>query len=103
MARKNGPPTSAVTMPTGISTGATTVRPTASHATRNVPPAITENGPSVRGFGPNTSRPTWGTTRPTNPIGPHVATTPPTMSDAAANINFFTVVTDTPRDAAASS
>ena len=31
-------------MPTGISIGATTVRPTASHATRNVPPARTENG-----------------------------------------------------------
>ena len=46
--RKNGPPMSAVTMPTGSSMGAITVRETRSQATRNAAPKPSEAGTTSR-------------------------------------------------------
>ena len=46
--RKNGPPMSAVTMPTGSSMGASTVREIRSQATRNAAPKPSEAGTTSR-------------------------------------------------------
>jgi len=46
--RKSGPPTSAVSAPTGSSTGASTIRASVSATTRNAAPASAEAGTSMR-------------------------------------------------------
>src|SRR5258706_8459073 len=69
--RKNGAPMTAVTTPTGTSPR---TRATTSAATIRLAPASADSGRTTRAFGPTTSRTTWGTTRPTNPISPLTAT-----------------------------
>ena len=51
--RKNGPPMSAVTMPTGSSSGASAVRETRSHATRNAAPKPSDAGTTTPMVGPD--------------------------------------------------
>mgnify|MGYP003694640869 CR=1 FL=1 len=51
--RKNGPPMSAVTMPTGSSSGASAVRETRSHATRNAAPKPSDAGTTSAMVGPD--------------------------------------------------
>ena len=51
--KKNGPPMSAVTMPTGSSSGASTVRETRSHATRNAAPKPSDAGTTTRWSAPD--------------------------------------------------
>ncbi len=54
--RKNGPPSSAVITPTGISAGAMTVRAKVSHNVRKDPPARMEAGARKRCPGPTRRR-----------------------------------------------
>jgi len=49
---KNGPPNSAVATPTGISTGASTLRETVSQMTRKAPPPKIQAGKRTRWSGP---------------------------------------------------
>src|SRR5262249_47783564 len=67
---KNGPPQSAVSTPTGISVGASSVRAAASAQTRKIAPPRNEAGISSRWSEPITRRRQWGTMRPTKPTTP---------------------------------
>src|SRR6185295_9456578 len=71
---KSGTPTRAVMTPTGSSSGRTTVRATTSDSTRNDPPTTKTRGRSERCSGRETVRTACGTTSPTNPMMPQVAT-----------------------------
>src|SRR5439155_8935179 len=78
----SGTPSSAVTMPTGSSRGATTVRASVSAAAKRIPPATNAVGNSVRCSRPHRRRHTCGTISPTNPITPATATAAAGKSDA---------------------
>src|SRR6266705_1567588 len=78
----NGTPSSAVTMPTGSSRGATTVRASVSAAARRTPPARNAVGNRVRCSRPQRRRQTCGTISPTKPITPATATAAAVKSDA---------------------
>src|SRR5262249_4784247 len=80
---KRGTPTSAVTMPTGSSRGATTVRASVSARTSSVPPARNDGGRSRRGRPPPGARPECGALSPTHRIPPAPATAPAVRNDAA--------------------
>ena len=80
--RKNGPPISAVMMPTGSSPDDQTVRAIASHAMRNAAPKSADAGRTRRWSEPTISRTRWGTTRPMKPTGPASETAAPVASDA---------------------
>src|SRR5439155_1765815 len=80
---KSGTPTSAVTAPTGSSSGRATVRAAVSASTRNPPLARNTAGRRRRCAGPRAPRSAWGATRPTNPITPQTATLAAVRSDVA--------------------
>ena len=80
---KNGPPSSAVTTPTGISVGAMMVRAKVSQMTRKAPPRKKDPGINSRWSGPTSMRRVCGTISPTKPIGPLNAVTAPVRIDAA--------------------
>ena len=64
-------------MPTSISSGRATTRPTTSAATSRAAPATAENGSSQRWSVPTSSRHRCGTTSPTKAIGPATAVAAP--------------------------
>src|SRR5699024_7932000 len=70
IAMRTGAPTSAVMIPTSISAGRATTRPTTSETVTRTAPVSAENGSSQRWSTPTSSRQTWGTMSPTNAIGP---------------------------------
>ena len=85
-ARKNGPPASAVTTPTGRSSGETgdaIARAAASARTRNAPPPRNDAGTSSRWSGPSTSLSACGTITPTKPTSPEAETAAPVTSEPA--------------------
>ena len=92
----------AVTTPTGISTGASSVRAPRSHATRNAAPNSAEAGSTMRWSTPTSSRTRCGTTMPMKPIGPASETAALVASDALKNASRCARTTSTPRVAAAS-
>src|SRR6267143_4157877 len=71
---KTGTPTSAVTMPTGSSRGATATRAAVSAKLSSVPPPRNATGRRARWRWPHSRRPMWGTMSPTNPMTPETAT-----------------------------
>ncbi len=101
--RKNGPPSSAVMIPTGNSVGGWSIRAAVSQITRNAPPKHSDSGNSQRWSGPTSKRQTCGATRPTKPIGPQIATTAPTIKEVPKNSSNFAPATFTPRLKAKSS
>src|SRR2546430_5460656 len=80
---KRGTPTSAVTMPTGSSRGATATRAVVSASASRAPPARNDAGSNDRWRWPHSRRMACGTIRPTNPITPDTATAAAVSSDAA--------------------
>src|SRR5690606_7561727 len=84
-AMKNGAPTNAVTTPIGSSAGASASRATRSARTRKAAPPSSESGSTVRYDQPARRRTAWGTTAPTNPMGPLTATADAVASDAASS------------------
>src|SRR5207237_10764309 len=78
-----GTPSRAVTIPTGSSRGAATVRASVSAAASRIPPVRNAVGSKVRCSRPHTRRQTCGTTSPTKPITPATATAAAVRSDAA--------------------
>src|SRR6266567_2348225 len=92
-----GTPIRAVTIPTGSSRGATTVRARVSAAASRMPPVRNAVGSRVRWSRPHTRRHRCGTTSPTNPITPATATRTPSGSGAYASITS-TVVQDAPEN-----
>ena len=82
---KNGVPTTAVRMPSGISIGAT-VRASVSITSRKPPPSSAAAGSSRAKSGPTSERARCGTTSPTQPMMPAVATLADVTSVAAATI-----------------
>src|SRR5256884_3787420 len=99
----NGTPSSAVTMPTGSSRGATTVRASVSAAARRTPPARNAVGDRVRCSRPQRRRQTCGTISPTKPITPATATAAAVKSDADRQTSRLRRRTSAPRDCAGSS
>ena len=83
--RNDGTPTAAAMTPTGSCTGATTVRATASASTTNAPPPSALAGSRTAAARAPISRSACGTTSPTKPIAPAVATAAPVASAAAAS------------------
>src|SRR5204863_375821 len=100
---KRGTPTSAVTMPTGSSRGATTVRARVSAVVRRIPPARNAVGNRVRCSRPHRRRHTCGTISPTNPITPATATAAAVRSDAERYTTRLRRRTSAPRYCAGSS
>ena len=74
--------------PTGISVGAITVLATVSQMIKKLAPNSMEAGINILWSGPMSKRTMCGTTRPTNPIGPLIATTAPVISEALTNPSF---------------
>ena len=70
----------AVTTPTGSSPG---IRATQVGHHQEAAPKIAESGRTSRAFGPTTRRTMWGTTSPTKPMSPAMATAAAVTSDAA--------------------
>src|SRR5439155_1458539 len=101
--RKNGPPTSPVTTPTGSSAGESTVRAPMSARTSVTAPRRKLAGTSRACAAPRTGRIAWGTTRPTKPITPASATAAPVSSAVTARIAAVERSRSTPRVAAVSS
>ncbi len=101
--RKNGPPSSAVITPTGISAGAISTLASVSQNTRNAPPKKKLAGVKNRWSAPISRRQIWGAIIPTNPIGPQTETTPPIINEVAKNKPAFIFFTSTPRLSAISS
>src|SRR5690625_2527669 len=95
--RKNGPPSTAVTIPIGSSAGTMMVRDTRSASMSSSAPSSALAGSSTRWFGPNQRRIRCGTTRPTKPIMPETATPAPTPRATRATMIHLTVSTGTPR------
>src|SRR6266545_4675135 len=87
---KKGAPQNEVSTPTESSAGATTVRARVSAARRKAPPPRSAAGTSTRLSGPKSIRNTWGTMRPTKPMGPTNATTVPVSSAAPTKMRRFT-------------
>ena len=79
--KKNGPPIMAVTMPTGSSMGAISVRAMRSQMTRNAAPK-SEAGSTIRWSEPTSSRTRWGTTMPMKPMGPASEMAAPVATEA---------------------
>ena len=71
-----------MTTPTGTSPSS---RATRSAADSRAAPTIAESGRTRRAAGPTSSRTTWGTTRPTNPMSPLIATPAAVASEARAS------------------
>src|SRR6516165_2529555 len=82
---KNGVPTRAVRIPSGISIAAT-VRASVSITSRKPPPINAAAGTSRAKSGPTRERAMCGTTRPTQPIMPAVATLADVTKVAAATM-----------------
>src|SRR5690606_26703453 len=76
--RKNGPPTSEVSIPSGRSASGTAVRATRSATARSSAPPSALAGRRSRCPGPATSRTRCGTTSPTKAMTPAKATPAPT-------------------------
>ena len=83
--------------PTGISVGAMTVRATVSQMIKKLAPNNIEAGINILWSGPMSKRTICGTTRPTNPMGPLIATTDPVTKEALTNPIFWILGTSTPR------
>src|SRR6266446_6416028 len=98
-----GTPRSAVTIPTGSSRGATTVRASVSAAARRIPPVRNAVGNSVRWSRPQRRRQTCGTISPTKPITPATATAAAVKSDADRYTIRLSRRTSAPRYCAGSS
>src|SRR5699024_3455981 len=98
-----GAPTAAVTMPTGNSCGANTVRASVSAQVRKIAPVSAASGSTSRWPLPTSSRTTWGNTRPTNPIAPETLTIAPVSRAVAVSSSHRDRATSTPREAAATS
>src|SRR5262249_34840582 len=84
--KKNGPPTLAVTRPTGTSCGANAVRATVSAAITSAAPSITVAGMAVRCGAPTRRLALCGAMSPTNPMRPPTATELAVRSTASARI-----------------
>src|SRR5690606_2947728 len=98
--RKNGPPVNAVTMPTGTSTGAMTVRAKRSASTMNPAPQMRATGGGRWWPGPVTRRAECGTMSPTKPMIPATLTEAAVTSDATPSSTTLTVSTGRPSRAA---
>ena len=85
---KNGPPSIAVIIPTGISVGAMIILASVSHKTRKLAPKNMDAGNNILRSGPTISHTICGTISPTNPIGPLMATTVPVKREAITNPIF---------------
>src|SRR5829696_4490199 len=99
-ARKNGAPMTAVTTPTGTPPS---IRATTSAAASNEAPNRAEIGRTSRALGPTSSRTRCGTTSPTKPMSPAIATPAAVTREASARRMARSRLTSTPRWAAASS
>src|SRR5947208_226699 len=99
----SGTPSSALTMPTGSSRGATTVRATVSAAARKIPPVRNAVGNRVWCSRPQTSRQMCGTISPTKPITPATATAAAVRSEADRYTSCLRRRTSAPRYWAGSS
>src|SRR3954468_2055336 len=92
----------AVTIPTGSSSGGTIVRATTSHAIRKAAPNSAAAGTTSRWSAPTMDRTMCGTMMPTNPTGPASDTDAPVASEALSSATRSARSTSTPRAAAAS-
>src|SRR5262245_36501549 len=101
--RKNGPPRSAVSTPTGSSAGAMTVRAATSQIARKAPPPSRQAGARKRWSCPTQRRSMCGTISPTKPIGPATATSAPIISEETPSTRRRRRTRSTPRLAASSS
>src|SRR5262245_55616003 len=101
--RKNGPPASAVSAPTGSSRPPSTVRASVSHSTRKAAPASALAGTSSRWSGPSTRRSACGTTSPTKPTSPATDTAAPTSTELASSSQRRTRSASMPSSVALSS
>src|SRR5262245_15897811 len=99
---KNGVPMTAVRIPSGTSTGAT-VRASVSMNRRKPPPRSAAVGRSFGKSGPTSARARCGTTSPTQPMMPEVATLAEVTSVAAATIAMRSGPVETPSARASSS
>src|SRR5690606_33660701 len=98
--RKNGPPVTAVTMPTGTSTGAIAVRARRSASTMNAAPHSAATGRSRACAAPVTSLAACGTIKPTKPMIPGTLTHAAVTSEARPRSSSFTDSTGRPSSAA---
>src|SRR5262249_3837998 len=99
---KNGVPTTAVKMPSGSSTSAAG-RASVSMSSRYPPPSRAAVGNSRAKSGPTSERARCGTTRPTQPIMPAVATLAEVVSVAAETIATRSGAVAMPSERASSS
>src|SRR5215467_5630318 len=99
---KNGVPMTAVRMPSGISTAAA-VRASVSMNRRKPPPRSAAVGRSLGKSGPTSARARCGTTSPTQPMMPEVATLAEVTSVAAATMAMRNGPVETPSARASSS
>src|SRR5690606_28916423 len=95
--RKKGPPTRAVTMPTGSSAGAITVLANRSATTMKVAPQARESSSSGRCLGPTVRRTACGVMSPTKPMIPATLTAAAVTRVAAPSRTYFTASTGRPR------
>ncbi|ABA50457.1 hypothetical protein BURPS1710b_3207 [Burkholderia pseudomallei 1710b] len=102
-ATKNAPPSPAVTMPIGRSSGAASVRAARSAHTSSAAPLNPATGNSRACSAPTSRRHRCGVTSPTKPIAPLTATIAPVANDAITNTSRRIRATGTPSDTAATS
>ena len=100
--RKNGAPSTAVRMPSGVSMRAR-LRPSVSTSSMNEAPSSIAAGSSRSKFGPTIMRAMCGIIRPIQPITPEIATTLAVISVAAAITMMRSRGTSTPSARASSS
>ena len=100
---KNGPPSTDVITPTGISAGAMAVRAKVSQIIRKRPPNKHVAGSNRRCPPPTSRRQICGAMSPIKPMGPQTATIPPTHIDVAIKRMPLVRRTSTPRLIASSS
>ena len=98
---KNGAPTTAVRIETGISL-CVAVRATVSITSMKRAPMTIEAGSTKRLFAPKIMRAAWGTRRPTQPMRPHIETTEAVIMVAAMMTPARILRTGMPRLAASS-
>src|SRR3990172_4522646 len=101
--RRKGAPIAAVTIPSGISTGASTTRAKVSEYSTRIAPSTAERGMSVRWSSPVPRRARCGTTRPTTPPMPAPPPAAPASHAATPIAARRDLSSDRPRDWAASS
>src|SRR5262249_38592253 len=100
--RKNGAPSTAVNMPSGVSTRAR-LRASRSTSSMNEAPSSMAAGSSRPKRGPTIMRAMWGIIRPTQPITPETATTLAVMRVAARITTARRRATSMPSERASSS